>query len=133
MPSAVSGRPLWRTCASTSTISRMRARNQGSIGGGGLDVVVGQAVAHGLGDQAQPVGRLGRERLDDGGMVGRAGDVDLVKAGEAGFQLASAFCSDSWMVRPMAIASPTDFIAVVSSALAPGNFSKAKRGILVTT
>ena len=46
---------------------------------------------------------------------------------------ASAFCRLSWMVRPIAIASPTDFIAVVSSGLAPGNFSKAKRGILVTT
>jgi len=33
----------------------------------------------------------------------------------------------------MAIASPTDFIAEVSVVLAPGNFSKVKRGILVTT
>ena len=33
----------------------------------------------------------------------------------------------------MAIASPTDFIDVVSTFEAPGNFSKAKRGILVTT
>ncbi len=33
----------------------------------------------------------------------------------------------------MAMASPTDFIAVVSVGSAPGNFSKAKRGILVTT
>ena len=33
----------------------------------------------------------------------------------------------------MAMASPTDFIEVVSTGLAPGNFSKAKRGILVTT
>ena len=46
---------------------------------------------------------------------------------------ASAFCSDSWIVRPMAMTSPTDFIAVVSSGLEPGNFSKAKRGIFVTT
>ena len=46
---------------------------------------------------------------------------------------ASAFCTDSWNVRPTAMASPTLFMAVVSSALAPGNFSKAKRGILVTT
>ena len=45
----------------------------------------------------------------------------------------SAFCSDSGKVRPMAMASPTDFIEVVSTGLAPGNFSKAKRGILVTT
>ena len=45
----------------------------------------------------------------------------------------SAFCSDSAKVRPIAMASPTDFIEVVSSGSAPGNFSKAKRGILVTT
>ena len=40
-----------------------------------------------------------------------------------------AFWKDSWKVRPMAMASPTLFIWVVSSALAPGNFSKANRGI----
>ena len=45
----------------------------------------------------------------------------------------SAFCRLSWKVRPIAIASPTDFIDVVSTGSAPGNFSKAKRGILVTT
>ncbi len=45
----------------------------------------------------------------------------------------SAFCSDSWKVRPIAITSPTDFMAVVSVGSAPGNFSKAKRGIFVTT
>ena len=45
----------------------------------------------------------------------------------------SAFCSDSRKVRPMAMASPTDFIEVVRVGSAPGNFSKLKRGILVTT
>ena len=45
----------------------------------------------------------------------------------------SAFCRLSWNVRPIAMASPTDFIEVVSVVSAPGNFSKAKRGILVTT
>ena len=45
----------------------------------------------------------------------------------------SAFCSDSWKVRPMAITSPTDFICVVRRELAAGNFSNVKRGILVTT
>ena len=45
----------------------------------------------------------------------------------------SAFCSDSWKLRPIAIASPTDFIEVVRVGSAPGNFSNAKRGILVTT
>ena len=43
------------------------------------------------------------------------------------------FCMLSLKVRPMAIASPTDFIEVVSTGLAVGNFSKVKRGILVTT
>ncbi len=43
-----------------------------------------------------------------------------------------AFCSDSWKVRPMAMTSPTDFIEVVRTGSAPGNFSKAKRGTLVT-
>ena len=45
----------------------------------------------------------------------------------------NAFCSDSWKVRPIAMTSPTDFMAVVSTGSAPGNFSKAKRGIFVTT
>ena len=44
-----------------------------------------------------------------------------------------AFCSDSAKVRPIDIASPTDFIAVVRIGSAPANFSKVKRGILVTT
>ncbi|MNC86797.1 hypothetical protein D3C83_24770 [compost metagenome] len=45
----------------------------------------------------------------------------------------SAFWSDSWKVRPIAITSPTDFIWVVRRSSACGNFSKAKRGTLVTT
>ena len=44
-----------------------------------------------------------------------------------------AFCMDSWKLRPMAIASPTDFIAVERTAGELGNFSKANRGIFVTT
>jgi hypothetical protein len=44
----------------------------------------------------------------------------------------SAFCTDSAKLRPIAIASPTDFIDVDSSGSAPGNFSNVKRGILVT-
>jgi hypothetical protein len=38
------------------------------------------------------------------------------------------FCRLSLNVRPMAIASPTLFICVVSVGSACGNFSKAKRG-----
>ena len=33
----------------------------------------------------------------------------------------------------MAMASPTDFMVVVSRGSAPRNFSKAKRGTLTTT
>ena len=45
----------------------------------------------------------------------------------------SAFCSASVKLRPIAIASPTDFMWVVSLGSAPGNFSKANRGTLTTT
>ena len=39
----------------------------------------------------------------------------------------------SLKLRPMAMASPTLFMCVVSSLSASGNFSKAQRGILTTT
>jgi len=45
----------------------------------------------------------------------------------------SAFCSASGKLRPIAIASPTDFMCVVSTGSAPGNFSNVKRGTLTTT
>ena len=43
------------------------------------------------------------------------------------------FRNASLKVRPIAIASPTDFICVVSVRSACGNFSKFQRGILTTT
>ncbi len=45
----------------------------------------------------------------------------------------SAFCSASVKLRPMAMASPTDFIVVVRVGSAAGNFSNAKRGTFTTT
>jgi hypothetical protein len=39
----------------------------------------------------------------------------------------------SMKLRPNDIASPTDFIVVVSVGSAPGNFSKANRGAFTTT
>ncbi len=45
----------------------------------------------------------------------------------------SALPSASVKLRPRLIASPTDFIVVVSTGSAAGNFSKAKRGTLTTT
>ena len=44
-----------------------------------------------------------------------------------------AFWNASLKVRPMAIASPTLFMCVVSSRSDSGNFSNAQRGILTTT
>ncbi|CAM5498984.1 hypothetical protein SGLAM104S_02097 [Streptomyces glaucescens] len=45
----------------------------------------------------------------------------------------SAFWNASVKLRPMAMASPTDFMVVVRVESADGNFSKAKRGALTTT
>ncbi len=47
-------------------------------------------------------------------------------------RLRIAFANACPNVRPMAIASPTDFMWVESSASTPRNFSKAKRGIFTT-
>ena len=45
----------------------------------------------------------------------------------------SALPSASTKLRPIDMASPTDFIVVVSVGSAPGNFSNANRGIFTTT
>ncbi len=45
----------------------------------------------------------------------------------------SAFWKASVKLRPMAMASPTDFMVVVRVESALGNFSKANRGALTTT
>ncbi len=45
----------------------------------------------------------------------------------------SALANACLNVRPIAIASPTDFMCVESRASTPGNFSNAKRGHLTTT
>ena len=42
------------------------------------------------------------------------------------------FWKASLKVRPMAMVSPTDFIAVVRMSSVSGNFSKVQRGILTT-
>lgn len=44
-----------------------------------------------------------------------------------------ALFSASVKLRPRLIASPTDFMVVVSSGSAPANFSNANRGIFTTT
>jgi len=51
----------------------------------------------------------------------------------AGFEAAQCFLQALLEGAADPITSPTDFIEVVSVVEAPGNFSNAKRGILVTT
>ena len=132
-PSAVTGRPSLRIWASVSMISRMRARNQGS-----------KAVIAWMSSSEKPsriAWAITRRRsgvtsdsfFDTAARSGAPGMAISSKPVRPVSRLARAFCSDSWIVRPMAIASPTDFIAVVRLGSEPGNFSKAKRGILVTT
>ncbi len=53
--------------------------------------------------------------------------------GESSSRERIALAKDSLKVRPIAIASPTDCMCVVRCPMLPGNFSKAKRGIFVTT
>ena len=48
-------------------------------------------------------------------------------------RLRSALPSASVKLRPIAIASPTLFMCVVSVSSAPGNFSNANRGTFTTT
>ena len=43
-----------------------------------------------------------------------------------------AFCSDSSKVRPIAITSPTDFIALPISRETRSNLVRSHRGILTT-
>jgi hypothetical protein len=48
-------------------------------------------------------------------------------------RLRIAFAKACWKVRPIAIASPTDFMCVLRRSSTPENFSNAKRGIFTTT
>ena len=100
-----------------------------------VDLFDAQPQAHRLRHLEQAIGR----RLADRGaqhvvVVAEAKpvDLDLVQPVEAGLERAQRLLQRFGNVRPIAIASPTDFIAVVSVGSAPGNFSNAKRGIFVT-
>ena len=79
--------------------------------------------------------RIRSKRSDDG--VARRSSSSPVDAGISGSVSSSrdriALAKDSRKVRPIAMHSPTDFMWVESRPSAPGNFSKAKRGTLVTT
>ena len=130
-PSSSPGRPLARTASSASTISRIRARNHGSkevaprISSSDIPCRIAWAITR---------RRSGVCRDSAAVIFAGVSPISISSSPSRPVsRLASAFCRLSAKLRPIAIASPTDFIAVVRSGLAPGNFSKAKRGIFVTT
>jgi hypothetical protein len=139
---AVVGNPFSLICASISTMPRIWLRNHGSI----LQAVwISSSSApcriacatlsrrSGVGvPSAARIAFLSSPRRK-GASGSRPGMTTSSKPDKPVSIERSAFCSDSWKVRPIAMASPTDFIEVVSTGSAPGNFSNAKRGILVTT
>jgi hypothetical protein len=103
-----------------------------------VDFAFGEAKAQRLGDHAQPVRGRRADRGADGvlGILAflEAGDFDLVEAGQAGFEAAQRLLQ---RFRECA-ADRHDFADRLHRSgqdrlEAPGNFSKAKRGILVTT
>ena len=103
--------------------------------GDGVDILQTHAETNGIGYKQKTLWcRFGKSRADmiAFDILARRGNL-LVKSGEAFFKRTKRFCSDSSKLRPMAIASPTDFMAVVRRLSVPRNFSNAKRGILVTT
>ena len=59
--------------------------------GGGVDVLVGHAVAHGLCNGAHAVGGGFGDGFGDGGLVGRTGDFDFIKSGQARFHRRERF------------------------------------------
>ena len=103
---------------------------------GVVDVVVAHAEPHRLRDLEQPVGRGRAERGADGVLVvalAEAGDRDLVEAGEAGFERAQRLLQALLEGAADRHRLADRFHRGGQHGSAPGNFSKAKRGILVTT
>ena len=110
--------------ASASQLAQEPAVDQAALVDG-LDL---EAAAEGLEHQVEALGAGHLERLQQL-LVGVRG----TRAGESSSRERSALAKDSRKVRPIDITSPTLCMWVESLPSAPGNFSKAKRGILVTT
>ena len=130
------GRPLGAHLLPRHRRSRLISRrNQGSYLQMAWISSTAMPEAQGLGDDQGRRSGVGLARRARRVLrIVAAGDVDLVEAGEAGLHRAQRLLHGlSAKVRPTDMASPTDFIERGQRASAPGNFSKVKRGILVTT
>ena len=116
--------------ASSSTISAISRRNQGSM----CETSETSSGVHPWRSAAKTANRrsqLGverRRRSRTGSDIRRSRDAGLPSSSSA----ESPFISASLKVAPIAITSPTDFIEVPRVGGASGNFSKAQRGIFTT-
>ena len=82
------------------------------------------------------VGVRSATRTSSGELLVRRSSASVRPVTHPGRPISSArspFWNASLNVRPIAIASPTDFICVVRRKSALGNFSNANRGIFTTT
>ena len=136
---AASGRPFALISASASTSPRIWARNQGSmrqalwISSSAAPSRIACATFSSRSGVGVPSAARILFLLSASSMPLAASKPSMVISSSPVSPVSSersAFCKDSWKVRPIAMASPTDFIEVVSTGEAPGNFSKAKRGNL---
>ena len=137
LPGPVAGRPK-RLHLGLEVDDVLHLLDEPGVEAAGLvDLGVAHAVAQRLGDVEHAIRRRPAERgpQRDRFVALARGPRWGSRRGRSGRSPASAAPSAalSAKVRPIAMASPTDFMAVVSIGSAPGNFSKAKRGILVTT
>jgi hypothetical protein len=108
--SRVLGRPWARISFSVSTMASIWRMNQGSNFEAAKisSTVRPRRRASAITSRRSAWPCPGR---DDRGLVVLL-QQHLVEAGQARLHRAQAFCTDSWKLRPIAIASPTDFIEV---------------------
>ena len=134
-PSLSVGSPPLRIACSRSTMALICSRNHGSY----LETCCTSAMvkpwrkACAMTSSRSGVGRASAPRMAAASGVSVSPMRTSLKPVRPVSMERSAFWTDSWKVRPMDMASPTDFMEVVSSGSVPANFSKVKRGIFVTT
>ncbi len=126
----IEARSQHATSASSSTMPAISRRNQGSM----CDTC---ATSSGLqpwrsaaktANSRSQLGTARRWRRRTGSPIRRSRAARLPSSSSA----ERPFIRASAKVAPMAITSPTDFIAVPSVVGVSGNFSNAQRGILTT-
>ena len=132
-PAASRGRPLATTVASSAMISAIWRRNHGSY-----LVTAWTSSTLKPSRNACPITRRRSGVANDSAALiwsrlAPSRSSTRLKPSSPVSRPRSAFCTDSLKLRPIAMTSPTDFIAVDNSGSDPLNFSKANRGILVTT